>query len=166
MASGVVDIWVSSTSFQKSNIGWPQQPPTEIVLKSVKNCIFDAPFCKKEPVVVILRPRMIQPSGSVIILMKWGCRGHWGHGGCWGCRGHWSCRGSKVWKITIEHFRVIQVLEFSFILMFWKDIYLVGSWNIIFKFTNFFVWGCWGQPMLLFLKTGGWNSNAHYSWSH
>ena len=22
------DIWVSSTSFQKSNIGWPQQPPT------------------------------------------------------------------------------------------------------------------------------------------
>ena len=23
------DIWVSSTSFQKSNIGWPQQPPTE-----------------------------------------------------------------------------------------------------------------------------------------
>ena len=26
-------IWVSSTSFQKSNIGWPQQPPTEKVLK-------------------------------------------------------------------------------------------------------------------------------------
>ena len=25
-----LDIWVSSTSFQKSNIGWPQQPPTEI----------------------------------------------------------------------------------------------------------------------------------------
>ena len=24
-------IWVSSTSFQKSNIGWPQQPPTEMV---------------------------------------------------------------------------------------------------------------------------------------
>ena len=24
------DILVSSTSFQKSNIGWPQQPPTEI----------------------------------------------------------------------------------------------------------------------------------------
>ena len=24
------DIWVSSTSFQKSNIDWPQQPPTEI----------------------------------------------------------------------------------------------------------------------------------------
>ena len=28
-----LDIWVSSTSFQKSSIGWPQQPPTEKVLK-------------------------------------------------------------------------------------------------------------------------------------
>ena len=27
---------MSSTSFQKSNIGWPQQPPKEIVLISVK----------------------------------------------------------------------------------------------------------------------------------
>ena len=25
--------WVSSTSFQKSNIGWPQQPPTKKFLK-------------------------------------------------------------------------------------------------------------------------------------
>ena len=31
VASGGVDIWVSSTSFQKSNIGWPQQPPKERV---------------------------------------------------------------------------------------------------------------------------------------
>ena len=32
MASGVVDIWVSSTSFQKSNISWPQQPLTKNVV--------------------------------------------------------------------------------------------------------------------------------------
>ena len=31
VASGGVDILVSSTSFQKSNIGWPQQPPKERV---------------------------------------------------------------------------------------------------------------------------------------
>ena len=31
VASGGLDIWVSSTSFQKSNIGWPQQPPKERV---------------------------------------------------------------------------------------------------------------------------------------
>ena len=29
VASRVVGISVSSISFQKSNIGWPQQPPTE-----------------------------------------------------------------------------------------------------------------------------------------
>ena len=28
-----MDICVSSTSFQKNDIGWPQQPPTEKVLK-------------------------------------------------------------------------------------------------------------------------------------
>ena len=29
VASGGLDFCVSSTSFQKSNIGWPQQPLTE-----------------------------------------------------------------------------------------------------------------------------------------
>ena len=29
VASGGLDIRVSSTSFQKNNIDWPQQPPTE-----------------------------------------------------------------------------------------------------------------------------------------
>ena len=32
-ASGGLEFCVSSTSFQKSNIGWPQQPPTEKLLK-------------------------------------------------------------------------------------------------------------------------------------
>ena len=132
-------IWVSSTSFQKSNIGWPQQPLTEIVLISVKFWIFDDSFLKKGPVLVILVPGMIQPSQSVMFQMKWGCKGHWGHGGCWGCRGF------KVWKITTGDFKVIQLLEFSFILMFWKNIVLVDSWNIILKFSTFFVGGCWGQ---------------------
>ena len=87
---------------------------------SVENLIFDGPFHKKGLILIILVLGMIQPSGSVIFLMKWGCRGHWGHWGCWGCRGHWGCKGSKAWKITSEDFRVIPVLKFSFILMFWK----------------------------------------------
>ena len=33
VASGGLEFCVSSTSFQKSNIGLPQQPPTEKVLK-------------------------------------------------------------------------------------------------------------------------------------
>ena len=36
--SGDGDIWVLSTFFQKSNIGWPQQPPTEMV--PIFNLIF------------------------------------------------------------------------------------------------------------------------------
>ena len=52
-------------------------------------------------------------------LMKWGHRGHWGHWGCWS---NWGCRGSEAWKITTGDFRAIQVLDFSFILMFWKHI--------------------------------------------
>ena len=31
VASGGLDICVSSTSFQKNGVGWPQQPPTERV---------------------------------------------------------------------------------------------------------------------------------------
>ena len=70
MASGVADSSVSSTSFQKIDINWPQQPATEIVLISVKNWIFDDSFHKKGPVLVILVPGMIQPSQSVMFLMK------------------------------------------------------------------------------------------------
>ena len=40
VASRVVDIRVSSISFQKIDIGWPQQPPTEIVLILVKKLDF------------------------------------------------------------------------------------------------------------------------------
>ena len=89
----------------------------------VKNWIFDDPFHKKGPLLVILVPGMIQPSGSVIFLMKWGCRGHWGHWECWG---YWGCRGFKAWKITTEYFRVIQVDEFSFFYVLKTKIFLVG----------------------------------------
>ena len=92
----------------------------------VKNWIFDDPFHKKKPLLFILVPQMIQPSGSVNFLMKWGCRGHWGNWGCWGCWGYWGCRGFKAWKITTEHSRVIQVVEFSFILMFWNPYFFSG----------------------------------------
>ena len=136
-----------STSFQKNYIGWPQQSPTEMVLISVKNWIFDDPFHKNWPVLVILVPGIIQPSQSVKWLMQRDCKRHWGHGGCWSCRGHWGCRGFKVWKIITKDFWVIQVFKFSFNLMFWKKFALVESWNIILKFSTFSVGSCWGQSM-------------------
>ena len=101
---------------------------------SVKNWIFDDLFHKKGLVLVILVLGMIQPSGWIKFLMKWGCWGHWGHWGCWGCRGHWGLWGSKVWKITTEDFSVIQVLEFGFTLMFWKKYFLnheIWCWILV-----------------------------------
>ena len=119
---------------------------------SLKNWIFDDPFHKKGPALVFLAPGIIQLSGSGSFLVKWGCWGHWGHRGCWGCWGHWGCRGFKASKITTEDFRLIQVLELSFISMFLGKNFLVKSWSIKLDLSNFSVWGCWGQPMLLFWK--------------
>ena len=96
----------------------------------VKNLIFDDSFHKKGLVLVIWVLGMIKPSGSVIFLMKWGCRGHWGHWGCWGHWGHLGCRGLKAWKITTEDFRVIKILEFSFILMFWRILFFCYNHEI------------------------------------
>ena len=71
VASGGTDICASSTSFQKKkDVGWPQQPPTEKVLISVKIWIFDDSFYKKGPVLVILVPGMIKPSRLVLFLME------------------------------------------------------------------------------------------------
>ena len=44
-----------------------------------------------------------------------GCRGQWGRRGC---------KGSKAWKITTEDFLVNNILEFSFTLMFWGNLFL------------------------------------------
>ena len=116
--------------FKKNNIGCPQQPPAKKMLKSVKIWIFDHLFHKNGPVLVILVPRIIKAADLVIVLMKWGCWGHWGHWGCWGCRGLWGCRGSKAWKITTDNFRVIKILEFSFILMFWRILFFCYNHEI------------------------------------
>ena len=66
VASGGLHFCVSSISFEKNDIGWPQPPLTEKVSYiSKKNWIFDDSFHKKELVLVIWVLRMIKPSGSV-----------------------------------------------------------------------------------------------------
>ena len=120
VASGGLDICVSSTSFQKMTLAGINSLWQKEYQILVKNWIFDDPFQKKGLILVIWVLGMIKPSGSVNFLMKWGCRSHWGHWGCWGHWSHWGCRGFKAWKITSEDFRVIQAFEFSFIFMFWK----------------------------------------------
>ena len=63
-----------------------------------------------------------------------------------------ASRGVDIWvSFTAEDSRVLGVLEFSFILMFWnKKNIIEESWNIILNFSTFHVGGCWGQLMLLF----------------
>ena len=121
---GGLHICVLSTSFQRNDIGWPQQPLQEEDQISVKNWIFDDLFHKKRLVLVIWVLGTIKSSWSVFFLMEWGCWGHWSHWGCWGHWGHCGCRSFKAWKITNEDFRVIHAFEFSFILMFWKKVFL------------------------------------------
>ena len=60
MASGGLEICVSSTSFQKNSIGWPQQPPAQEVSDISEKLDFDDPFHKKGQ----------KSSGSVNFLMK------------------------------------------------------------------------------------------------
>ena len=132
----------------------------------VKNWIFDDPFHKKGLVLVIWVLGMIKPSGSVDFLMKWGCRGHWGHWGCWGHWGHWGCRGFKAWKITTEDFRVIHVIKFSFIWMFWKEKVLGRIKKYPVEFYHLFCQRLLRPVDATFLKTVWWNTNGKTSWTH
>ena len=80
--------------------------------------------------------------------------------------GLWGCKGSKVWKITTDYCRVIQVPEFSFILMFWKQIFFVRIMKYQVEFWHLLSWRLLRPAYVNFLKTGGWNSNVQISWSH
>ena len=121
--SQISTIWVSSKKNQKSYIDWPQQPPTEKVPNISEKLHFWWSIPQKGTSIGHGMPGIILPPGLVMFLMKWGCWGHWGLWGCCGCWGHWGCRDSKARKITTGDFRVIEVLEFSFILVFWKNIF-------------------------------------------
>ena len=59
MASEGVEITVSLTNFQKSNISWLQQPHKEKVPDISKKWIFDDPFHKEGLVLVIWALGMI-----------------------------------------------------------------------------------------------------------
>ena len=63
-------IFLSSTSFQKSSNGWPQQHPTERVSNISEKLDFNDLFREKGQVLIILVLEIIQASGSVKVLMK------------------------------------------------------------------------------------------------
>ena len=77
MASGGLDIWVSSTCFQKNNIEWLQQPPTEKVLKSnmtihdsTKKIVLSNHFTLDTPCSII-RPARYNTACTKLIFTKY-----------------------------------------------------------------------------------------------
>ena len=99
--------------------------------------------------------------------MKWGFWGHWGYWGCWGCRGHcgcwgwWGqggCRGPKAWKITTKDFRVIKVLEFRFILMFWRILPFLYNHKISYWILAPFLSEAVEASQCYFFRNQGWIS--------
>ena len=97
-------IWVSSTSFQKSNIGWPQQPPKERVPDISKKLDFLLSISQKGTGFYHLCASDDLTLRISIFSMEWGCWGLWS---CWGCRGHWGWKSSKTWKITTDPSRFL-----------------------------------------------------------
>ena len=120
VALGWLHFCVSSASFQKIGIGWPQQSPTERVSDISKILDFwwsilqngtgidHLGACNDQSIKISKNfdeMRLLRSLRPLRLLSHWG---------------HWGCRGFKAWKITTEDFRVIQAFEFSFIFMVWK----------------------------------------------
>ena len=77
----------------------------------VKNWIFDDPFHNKLPVLVILVPGIIRPSGSGSFWGNWALEAVEASEVAEAAEVNEVGEVSKAWKITTVDFRVFQVLE-------------------------------------------------------
>ena len=148
-----LSICVSTTSFQKNDFGWPQQPPTERVSDISEKLEFwwSTPqkgtgighlgarddqiirICKffdEMRLLRSLRPlRLLRPQRPLRLQRFLDLKNHY-----WGLLSH-----PGIW-IQL-YFYVLK-----------KSYFGVGSWNIILNFSTFSVRGCWGQGMQFFWK--------------
>ena len=145
--SGGLEIWVSSTSFQKSDIGWPQQPLTEKVLKfnmifydSTKKNFFQSIKIKlmtlKSSVLLFQALKSLQPQWP-----QWPQQPQWPQ---WPQQPHFIKKSTDPDGLIIPGTQMTNTSPFL--------------WNGSSKFQFFTdIWylsvgGCWGQQMLLFQK--------------
>ena len=167
--SWVWGIWVLSTSFQKSNIGWPQQPPKERVTNISGKLDFCRSISKNRTNIGYFGARNVQTITTKKFFEKIGL---------WRLvrpvrlkrlvrpvrlkrllRSMRLQRFLRPKKITSEYFSVIQVHELNNlrtnINLFWiferKKIF-DRIMKITLNFSTFSVGGCWGQSMVLFWK--------------
>ena len=161
--SGGLDICVSSTSFQKNDIGWPQQPPTERVSDISKKLDFSWSIPQKGTGIGHLGARDDQTIRISNFLIKWGCRGHWGHWGCWFHWGYWGCRGLENHYWGLESHPGIWVQLYFYVL---KKKIGGRIMKYCIEFRHLFCQRVLRPANVTFLKTDGRNSNVHTSWSH
>ena len=169
--SWVWGIWVLSTSFQKSNIGWPQQPLKERVTNISGKLDFCRSISKNRTNIGYFGARNVQTITTKKFFEKIGL---------WRLvrpvrlkrllRSMRLQRFLRPKKITSEYFSVIQVHELNNlrtnINLFWiferKKIF-DRIMKITLNFSTFSVGGCWGQSMLLFWKL---SNKSHSTCSH
>ena len=135
-----LDIWVSSTSFQKNNIGWPQQPPTEKVQISVKIWIFDDPFHKKRPVLVIWLPGGIQPSGAVFFWWNEAVKAIEATEVVEAVKAIEAAEVLRPEKSLLRTAEPYRLLNLGLFWCFERKKKLVESWNIMLNFRTYFCW--------------------------
>ena len=152
MGSGSLEIWVLWTSFQKSNIGWPQQPLIERVLKfdmnfhdSTKTFFFQNIKVKPNS-----RTWMTLKSSVVIFPTlepqrpQWPLQPQQPQWPQWPQQPHFT-------KIFIQlDVGPSLVPKWPVPVPFYGMDYRKFNFSLIFDTLS--VGGCWGQPMLLFWK--------------
>ena len=166
MASGVVDIWLSSTSFQKRNINWPQQPPTKKVV-NVNMILHESNksiFFQNIKIKLNSRTGMTLKSSEVVFQALKPLQPQWPLQPQQPQWPQWPQQPHFIKKFTRPHRWIIPNTQMTNTILFLCN----GSSKIQF-FTN--IWYPF-YPRLLrpadatFLKTGWWNSNNRTSWRH
>ena len=162
---GGFTIWVSSTSFQKSSIGWPQQPLTEMVLKF--NLIFHDSNPKKiffQNIKIKLNSRtwMTLKSPVVIFQALEPLQPQWPQQPRQPQWPQWPQQPHFIKKIADPDGWIILVTKMTN-----NGPFLWGGSSKIQFFTNIWYSFCWRllrPTMSFFLKTGWWNTNIRTSW--
>ena len=155
VASRGVDIWVSWTRFQKSNISWPQQPPTWKVLK-FKMIFHDSSiiFFLFQNIKIKLNSRtpMTLESSAVIFQALKPLQPHWPHRPL---QPRWPLQPQKPYftkELPDSDGWIILGTKMTNSCQFlWNSSSKIQFFT---DFSTFSAGGCWGQPMLLFWKLG------------
>jgi hypothetical protein len=150
---GGLEIWVSSTSFQKSNILWPKQPPIEQVLKFQNiNVELNSKtwMTLKSSVVIFQALKPLQPQWP-----RQPQQPQWPQ---------WPRQPHFIKMITHPDGWIIPTTKITN-----TSSFLRNRSSKIKRFTDIWYPYCqrlWRPAYVIFSKTGWWNSNFQTSWTH